>query len=92
MSDINITKLKNINKNIKKDFIYIDITKLLGDKYINNEKFNNKCFETKNLLKIIVYSLISNNERDKTRIIYFKKENKLYVYNTKEYKSYNKNI
>ena len=86
-----IKDLKNINQYIKKDFIYIDITNLLGETFITSIT-NDDCFKKNILLKTIVYSLTSNNERDKTRIIYFKKGTELYVYNTKEYKSYKKMI
>jgi len=87
---LNITKFKNINQYIKKDFIYIDITNLLGEKFIKNMIEASNCFKEDPLLKTIAYSLTSNNKLDKARIIYFKKDNKLYVYNTKEYKSYEK--
>jgi hypothetical protein len=87
-----IKDLKNINQYIKKDFIYIDITNLLGETFITTTTINADCFKNNILLKTIAYSLTSNNERDKTRIIYFKKGTELYVYNTKEYKSYKKMI
>jgi hypothetical protein len=101
--DFDITAFKNINKYIKKDFIYIDITKLLGKTFIDTITDDN-CFEKNILLKTIAYSLTSNNERDKPRIIYFlqsledsssfinsfRTKKILYVYNTKEYKSYKK--
>jgi hypothetical protein len=89
-----IKNFKNINQYIKKDFIYIDITQLLGETFINSITDDN-CFEKDILLKTIAYSLTSNNERDKPRIIYFLQKNSqnfLYVYNTKEYKSYKKEI
>jgi hypothetical protein len=95
-----IKNFKNINQYIKKDFIYIDITKLLGETFIKNITDDN-CFETDILLKTIAYSLTSNNRLDKPRIIYFLKnpdgsssstKKTLYVYNTKEYKSYKKEI
>jgi hypothetical protein len=102
--DFDITTFKNINQYIKKDFIYIDITKLLGETFINTID-DDDCFEKNILLKTIAYSLTSNNERDKPRIIYFlqsldssslinsfRTKKTLYVYNTKEYKSYKKDL
>ena len=98
ITPLNITQFKNINQYVKKDFIYIDITNLLGETFISSIK-NDNCFENDILLKTIVYSLTSNNKRDKTRIIYFLQilnnsstSKILYVYNTKEYKSYKKDI
>jgi hypothetical protein len=99
--EINITQFKNINEYVKKDFIYIDITNLLGIEFIstlNNDI--NKLFKENILLKTIVYSLTSNNKKDKKKIIYFKKkdnndtQNKfvLYVYNINECKPYIKEI
>ena len=89
---LQIKNFKNINQYIKKDFIYIDITNLLGETFIKSMNEEDNCFEKVPLLKTIAYSLTSNNQKDKARIIYFLKEANLYVYNTKEYKSYKKTI
>ena len=106
ITPLNITQFKNINQYIKKDFIYIDITNLLGETFIGTIKDPN-CFKNDILLKTIAYSLTSNNKRDKARIIYFLQSlnsssissfsssstlTNLYVYNTKENISYIKHI
>lgn len=99
--EINITQFKNITQYVKKDFIYIDITNLLGSEFISTlNDDDDGLFEKNILLKTIVYSLTSNNEKDKKKIIYLKKkdnndrENKfvLYVYNINERKPYIKKI
>lgn len=99
---ISISSIKNISKTIKDNLIYIDITNLLGTDYISKNITANtdaKCFETNQLLKTIVYSLLPyNKNKDRARIIYFKKPGnnankyKLYVYNTTNSKSYIKDI
>jgi len=108
ITPLNIKNFKNINQYVKKDFIYIDITNLLGEKFITEIAHPN-CFKINPLLKTIVYSLTSNNKRDKARIIYFLESLNnssissssssssgtskcLYVYNTKEYTSFAKRI
>lgn len=96
---ISIKSIKNISQIIKDNLIYIDITNLLGTDYINKSitNSNSNCFETNQLLKTIVYSLLPYNSNDRARIIFFKKtvnanNYKLYVYNTQNSKSYIKDI
>lgn len=93
LKQINIKNIKNISTKIKDNFIYIDITNLIGDYKIEK---NNLIFKTNSLLKTILYVLAPSSD-DKNRIIYFIQtldENKqtLFVYNTQNKKEYVKEI
>jgi hypothetical protein len=89
-SPINITKINKIKQTIKDDYIYIDITNLIGDYNIirNKENIDNidNIFSRNPLLKTILYILTPNNN-NKNRIIYFvykdtDRNKYLFVYNT----------
>jgi hypothetical protein len=84
---INIKKIKEIKGLVKNDYIYINITNLIGN---YNFTWSADLFKEDILLKTIVYMLLSNSNDGKNKIIYFTNKNyetniiSLYVYNIKD--------
>lgn len=95
-SPINIRKINYISQSVKNDYIYINITNLIGD-YDGIDISKSNIFTENLLLKTIVY-ILSPSSDNKNRIIYFihtaknGTTQKIFVYNTQNNKQYVKNI
>ena len=100
-SPINIIKINKISQSVKNDYIYINITNLIGDyDVIGNAPVStgkSNIFTENLLLKTIVY-ILSPSGDSKNRIIYFihtaknGKTQKIFVYNTQNNEQYVRNI